>query len=92
MKKDGDSYRRSREREDTTARMLSDDTIVAGTTWANMKEIAMKPKYYQSRSFLELAPVEQGIIDALIAAQTAQGDDLELQYQTFDSNDVDGAE
>ena len=71
---------------------LTDETnIKAEITWKTVKESAMQPNYEESKEFKEkigleekenMKPEETRLVRKLIAAQTAQGNMAELQYQT----------
>ena len=63
--------------------ILSDETKVAGHTWANLKEKAMEPNYQKQRWYLAYTKEEREKLEQLIAAQRAQGDMNELQPSRF---------
>ena len=49
--------KRLKDRADTAAaeeNMLSDETIIAGTTWADLKATAMKPNYKTSADYVSI--------------------------------------
>ena len=55
--------------------MLSDQTQVAKTTWAELKKIAMNEKDEQQSMFKNLSKEEKELLIRLKAAQRAQGND-----------------
>jgi len=55
--------------------VLSDQTLVSGNTWAELKERAMQPNYVTSSLFVKyLNKREKEVLRKLIEAQTTQGD------------------
>ena len=56
------------------ADLLSDESQIAGTTWAQLKKVAMDGKNEQQSWFVSLNNQEKKLLGALISAQNAQGD------------------
>ena len=63
--------------------MLSDESQIAGTTWAQLKKVAMDGKNEQQSWFVSLNNQEKKLLGALISAQNAQGDMNQLQPQRY---------
>ena len=61
---------------------LSDETRVAGTTWAVLKVAAMEPGYtLESEDYADLEHFDRVLVGALLEAQRAQGDGGARQLQ-----------
>ena len=62
---------------------LSDATVVAGKTWVEHKTSAVDTGYRNKSRYLAMSTADKALIDFLIDAQAAQGDDLPLKEVDF---------
>ena len=58
---------------------MSDDTRIANTTWAKLKQVAMGGNNEQQSWFIPLKNEEKELLNALISAQKAQSNMNQLQ-------------
>ena len=58
----------------TQPNIISDATIIDSQTWTDLKTTAMDASYTSTAAYTGLSANDMSIVDALIAAQTDQGD------------------
>ena len=60
--------------KETSSKMLNDDTEIGGSTWNNLKNLAMQYDYKEQSFYKELVDEESlYLLEALRSAQLAQG-------------------
>ena len=88
--------RTANKRDPNLPKYLADFTLIAGTTWNDLKESAMTDDYQQQDWYANLNPEEVELLEALRLAQTNQGNMDTLHpkpYNTgFDMEDIEEEE
>lgn len=75
--------------DDGQSQSLSDETMVQDTPWKVLKQFAMQAHYKKSSWYKSYTKEEQGLVDRLVKAQQAQGDNLELKAQLEEEPEED---
>lgn len=60
--------------QDNVPAVLSDQTAIMDISWGDLKAIAMKPDFSESKMFTSYTSEDNEIVLSLIALQKAQGD------------------